>query len=82
MSYLVVAVEGEGKWIANLHNFNLISKETGGLKPHKMVKHTQTIRCQEPANCLNVFNHFVGLALPQLLQNLVLSLKLLKWTEK
>ena len=28
-----------------------------------MVKHTQTIRRQEPTNCLNVFDHFVGLAL-------------------
>ena len=28
-----------------------------------MVKHTQTIRRQEPTNCLSVFDHFVGLAL-------------------
>ena len=28
-----------------------------------MVKHTQTIRRQQPTNCLNVFDHFVGLAL-------------------
>ena len=28
-----------------------------------MVKHTQTIRRLLPTNCLNVFNHFVGLAL-------------------
>ena len=32
-------------------------------QPHKMVKHTQTIRRQQPANCLSVFVHFVGLAL-------------------
>ena len=32
-------------------------------QPHKMVKHTQTIRCLLPANCLSVFDHFVGLAL-------------------
>ena len=31
-------------------------------QPHKMVKHTQTIR-QQPTNCLNVFDHFVVLAL-------------------
>ena len=29
----------------------------------KMVKHTQTIRRQKPTNCLNVFDHLVGLAL-------------------
>ena len=27
-----------------------------------MVKHTQTIRRQQPTNCLSVFDHFVGLA--------------------
>ena len=32
-------------------------------QPYKMVKHTQTIRWQQPKNCLNVFEHFVGLAL-------------------
>ena len=30
---------------------------------HKMIKHTQTIRWQQPTNCLSVFDHFVGLAL-------------------
>ena len=28
-----------------------------------MVKHTQTIRRQQPKNCLSVFDHFVGLVL-------------------
>ena len=28
-----------------------------------MVKHTRTIRQQQRANCLSVFDHFVGLAL-------------------
>ena len=28
-----------------------------------MVKHTQTIRRQQPTNCLGVFDHSVGLAL-------------------
>ena len=28
---------------------------------HKMVKQTQTIRWQQPANCLSMFDHFVGL---------------------
>ena len=30
-------------------------------QPHKMVKHTQTIRRLLPTNCLRVFDHFVGL---------------------
>ena len=28
-----------------------------------MVKHTQTIRREQPTNCLSVFDHFVKLAL-------------------
>ena len=28
-----------------------------------MVKHTQTIRWQQPTSCLSVFDHFVKLAL-------------------
>ena len=32
-------------------------------QPHKMVKHTQTNRRLLPANCLSVFDQFVGLAL-------------------
>ena len=32
-----------------------------------MVKHTQTIRRRLPTNCLNVFGHFVGLALKALI---------------
>ena len=34
--------------------------------PHKMVKHTQTIRRLLPTNCLSVFDHFVELALKEL----------------
>ena len=30
---------------------------------HKMVKHTQAIRWQQPTKCLSVFDHFVKLAL-------------------
>ena len=29
-------------------------------QPHKMVKHTQTIRRLLPTNCLSVFDHFMG----------------------
>ena len=32
-------------------------------QPHKMVKHTQTIRRQETTNYLSVFDHFMGLAI-------------------
>ena len=32
-------------------------------QPHKMVKHTQIIRCQQPTIFLGVFDHFAGLAL-------------------
>ena len=32
-------------------------------QPYKMIKHTQTIHRQQPANCLSVFDHCVGLAL-------------------
>ena len=33
---------------------------------HRMVKHTQTIRRQQPTNCLSDFDHFVNLALKEL----------------
>ena len=36
-----------------------------------MVTHTQTIRQQEPANCLSVFAHFVGLAIKWLILDLI-----------
>ena len=38
-----------------------------------MVKHTQTIRQQQPTNCLSVFNHFVGLALKVLTLSMFLQ---------
>ena len=31
--------------------------------PHEIVKHTQTIRRQQPPNCLSVFGHLVELVL-------------------
>ena len=39
-------------------------------QPHKMVKHTKTIRRLLPTNCLNVFDHFMGLALKRLKETL------------
>ena len=30
---------------------------------HKLVKHAQKLRRQQPTNCLSLFNHFVELAL-------------------
>ena len=47
------------KWLVEITYIVLYFK----CKPHKMVKHTQTIRRQKPTNCLSVFDHFVGLAL-------------------
>ena len=35
-------------------------------QPHRMVKHTQTIRRQRLTNCLSVFDLSVGLALKEL----------------
>ena len=32
-------------------------------QPHKMAKHTRTIRRQQATNCLGVFDHVLGLAL-------------------
>ena len=47
--------------------FNIMHDRINLLRrqPHKMVKHTQTISRQQPTNfnCLNVLDHFVGLAL-------------------
>ena len=33
-----------------------------------MVKHTQTIRRQQPTTCVSVFDHFVGWVLKRLIQ--------------
>ena len=35
-----------------------------------MAEHTQTIRWQQPTNCLSVFDHRVGLALQELTASL------------
>ena len=47
---------------------HLVKKKLLGNYPlkhqsHKMIKQTQTIRWQQPTNCLSVFEHFVKLAL-------------------
>ena len=36
-----------------------------------MLKHTQAIRWLLPKNCVNVFDHFVGLALKGLIRTIV-----------
>ena len=41
-----------------------------------MVKHIQTIRRQQPTNCLSVFDHFVKLALKGLIIYLFISLRI------
>ena len=51
-----------------------------------MVKHTQTIRGQKPTNCLNEFDHFLGLALKGLKgiigQKYIIGLLHLSWRSK
>ena len=48
-----------------------------------MVKHTQTIRRQQPTNCLSVSDHFVGLVLKGLtiilIITFIVSFILQKW---
>ena len=52
-----------------MKELNFVRYETGenaitiNNQLYKMVKHTQTICRQQPANCLTVFDHFVGLVL-------------------
>ena len=43
--------------------FHFLFCESFKRQQHKMVKHTQTIRRQQPTNCLSVLDHFVGLPL-------------------
>ena len=47
-------------------NFREKGPKTRKFLPAKVVKHTQTIRRQQPTNCLTVFDHFVDLALKPL----------------
>ena len=42
-----------------------------------MVKHTQTIRRRLSTNCLNVFDHFVGLALKGLKLHVLTQLSII-----
>ena len=46
------------------------------LLPQKMVRHTQTIRRQQPTNCLSVCDHFVEMAL----KGLKISAVVVTWT--
>ena len=43
-----------------------------------MVKHTQTIRRQQPTNCLSVFGHFVGFALKELRIKLIATTQIIE----
>ena len=47
-------------------NFHSFSFQPFKRQLHKMVEHSQTIRRLLPTNCLNVCDHFVGLALKRL----------------
>ena len=42
-----------------------------------MIKHAQTIRRQQPTNCLNMFDHFVKLALKVLTKKNITLMKML-----
>ena len=49
------------RWIVSakiVNNFQTFKRQL-----HKMVKHTQAIRRQQPMNFMSVFDHFVVLAL-------------------
>ena len=46
---------------SSIHHRYLIGSEPFKRQPYEMVKHTQTIRRLLPTNCLNAFDHFVGL---------------------
>ena len=48
-------------------SINRFSHKSFKRQPHKMVKHTQTIRRLLPSNCLSVFDYFLGLALKGLI---------------
>ena len=54
---------GMVKQNTNLKLVNFFSIWPFKSQHHKMVKHTRSIRRQQPKNCLSVFGHFVGLAL-------------------
>ena len=49
--------------VSKLYILIQFNTEPFNCQPHKMDKHTQTIRGQKPTNCLSVFVCFVGLAL-------------------
>ena len=73
-SYFLFRLSYRCLWIKCFIHFWLFK-----LQPHKMVKHTQTIRRQQPTNCLSVFDHFVGLALKRLKKIKILFSILTKW---
>ena len=63
---LVMVLLGcKGRYIQQLLN---VMRNPFSASPHKMIKHTQAIRRQQPTNCLRVFDHFVVLALKGLIK--------------
>ena len=57
---------------SNQQKFNPLS-----VKTHKMVKYTQAICRQQPANCLSMFGHFMGLALKGLMESFLAKYEVL-----
>ena len=69
-------------WVSKSQWIKILIKtgfETFQRQPHKMVKHTQTIRRLFPMKCLSVFDHFVGLALKGLNNSYLILSCLWKW---
>ena len=54
--------------IRNSRRLLLASLLTYKPQPHKMVKYTRTIPRKQPTNCLNLFDHFVGMSLKELMK--------------
>ena len=71
----------EYPWNEKNKIFTLLSSLYNPFKrqPHKMVKHNKIVRRQNPMNCLNVFDHFVGLALKGLKFQNLRSHDVIKW---
>ena len=61
--------------ISQISNF----RDTNKRQPHKMVKHTKTIRRVLPATFLSVFDRFVGLALKGLNLFYWIKMRVMNW---
>ena len=60
--------------------FSKSFRDTNKRQPHKMVKHTKTIRRLLPATFLSVFDRFVGLALKGLNLFYWIKMRVMNWS--